>query len=326
MIQTYLKIITYLIEYHFIRAIALVCRWPIDPLPKLKREQKKTLNNAFKNLLKNWKELIKSTPGCNNYSSLGSHLSRYKLVLNDLKPFLLRKSKKDSFDINSQIIGENCPEYFKRNYHYQTDGYFTFESAARYDHQIELLFLGTGHIMRKVAFSSLQPVLKGNEKILEFGAGSGASGFQFKSLFPNTKLDLLEPGKGYLDYANKIYPKSFIKTFPEFMENFKTDIKYDCIFSCFVMHEIPVEFWDKVTDTIKSTLKTGGHLLIVDSQQNSDPKDHHFALDQFQEDFYEPYFDEYRKKTLEDYFQAKGFTLINKNEVLFSKSLLFTLN
>ncbi len=326
MLYTYTKIIVYLLEYNFLRLISKVFGWPFAPPPKLTQVQKQTINSAFKALINRWKVVQEKFPGSNEISSPANHLVRFGLILKDLPGFLTRKNQKNSRDLLRINFPAECPDYFKRNYHYQTDGYFSYDSASRYDHQIEILFLGTAHIMRKVAYAELGDVIKGNENVLEFGAGSGASGHQFKSLFPDTSLDILEPGAEYLNYARKTYSQTFNQFIPKFMENFKSDKKYDVVFSCFVMHEIPVSYWDTVTTSIKEALKTGGHLLIIDSQQNCDKSAHQFALDQFGEDFYEPYFPEFRERSLEDYFQEKGFRLIRKNEVLFSKTLLFSLS
>lgn len=325
MIITYTKIIIYLLEYTLMKLIARVRGWPFTPPPHLSREQKLTINTAFKELLSRWKLVIKQFPNSNKISSPFAHINRYSLIIKDLKCFLERKNLKDSSDLQEISFKKDCPEYFKRNYHYQTDGYFSYDSALRYDHQIELLFLGTGHIMRKVAYAELAKILKGTEDVLEFGAGTGTSGHQFKQLFPGTVLDILEPSHAYLDFARSTYPQSFNEVIPTFMERFQSTKKYDCIFSCFVMHEIPVAYWDSVIQAIKGSLKPNGHLFIIDSQQNCDKPAHQFALDQFAEDFYEPYFQEYREKSLEDYFQQQGFKLIVKNEVLFSKTLLFML-
>jgi len=319
-----MKLFLYLFEYHFMRLIAKILGWPLEPLPKLNRDQKKTLNKAVKSLLEKWKIVIKNFPRSREVSPPFIHLKRFQLILLDLKTFLVRKGKQDSHDIKKVLYSADCPDYFKRNYHFQTDGYFTRESAARYDHQIELLFLGVGHIMRKVAYSFVAPIMKENASVLEFGAASGTSGHQFKLLYPKTDLDILEPGKGYLDYAKETYPNDFKEIFCGFMEHFKSSKKYDLIFSCFVMHEIPFEHWDAVIHSIKQGLKEGGHLLIIDAQQDNDRKEHQFALDQFAQDFYEPYFPEYRKNGLENFLTQRGFKMLEKNEVLFSKALLFS--
>lgn len=325
MLKTYLTIILYLTEYHLIRLIAHLRGWPLAPLPKLTQDQKVTLDFAFKGLLGRWKVLIRSRPRLTQTNGPRWHVENFRLVLEDLREFLTRKDRRESHDIAKALYASDCPDYFKRNYHYQTDGYFTFDSARRYDHQIELLFLGTGHIMRKVAYATLVDVLPANAEVLEYGAGGGTSGAQFKLLFPDAKLDLLEPGAAYLDHAKAHYPSAFNRLMPEFMERFKAESVYDCVFSCFVMYEIPVAHWEDIAKAIKDALKPGGHLLLIDAQQDNDRPEVQFAIDQFAEDFYEPYFAEYRKTPLETFMTENGFELLKKEEVLFSKALLFRL-
>jgi hypothetical protein len=97
----------------------------------------------------------------------------------------------------------------------------------------------------------------------------------------------------------------------------------DLEFSCFVMHEIPVQHWEGVATALREAPKEEGQLLIIDAQQDIDRVEHQFALNQFAEDFYEPYFPEYRANGLEEYFEGQGFKLLKKTEVLFSKALLF---
>ena len=41
------------------------------------------------------------------------------------------------------------PDYFVQNFHYQTGGYLTRESARLYDTQVEVLFSGTANAMRR---------------------------------------------------------------------------------------------------------------------------------------------------------------------------------
>ncbi len=42
------------------------------------------------------------------------------------------------------------PEYYGRNFHYQTEGYLSEESAELYEHQTEILFMGTLGLMRRL--------------------------------------------------------------------------------------------------------------------------------------------------------------------------------
>src|SRR5437588_1434662 len=55
---------------------------------------------------------------------------------------------------------ENLPRYYRQNFHYQTDGYLSDDSARLYDFQVEALFSGTADAMRRRAFVPIARFLK----------------------------------------------------------------------------------------------------------------------------------------------------------------------
>ena len=48
-------------------------------------------------------------------------------------------------------LTRGLPDYYLRNFHYQTDGYLSDRSARLYDHQVEVLFIGSAETMRRQA-------------------------------------------------------------------------------------------------------------------------------------------------------------------------------
>ena len=323
MILTYVKIITYFVEFKFIRLTARIRGLPLNPLPNYDKAQKGIINNASKDLLSDWSKSSLSYK--TSQIDLVKHLKGLWFTFRDLSSFLKRKSAQNSHDFSADINLDHYPSYLRRNYHYQSDGYFSKKSALIYDHQIELLFLGTAHLMRRVGFDFLRSYLNSASfKVLEFGAGSGTSAMQFKEVYPLCTLDLLDPSNEYLDYAFDTYPKAFNEKIPIALENFcESHNLYDVIFSCFTMHEIPSDFWKACLDNTHKALKPGGLLLLIDSQQDHDSEKIHFALDDFQNDYYEPYFDDYRVTPLEEFIPSLGFKLVAKKNVLLSKALVF---
>src|SRR3954464_13202390 len=62
----------------------------------------------------------------------------------------LRRSKQKRVrDLPRDLDLSAYPDYFRRNFHWQTDGYFSARSAAVYDVGVEFLFLGTADVMRR---------------------------------------------------------------------------------------------------------------------------------------------------------------------------------
>src|ERR1700731_2291885 len=63
---------------------------------------------------------------------------------------------------HSELKGssENLPRYYRQNFHYQTDGYLSADSARLYDFQVEALFGGTADAMRRRAYVPIARFLK----------------------------------------------------------------------------------------------------------------------------------------------------------------------
>lgn len=66
---------------------------------------------------------------------------------------LLKQNKE--FSDEASALAETSPEYLRRNYHFQTDGYFSETSADFYDTQVEVLFSGTAGAMRRLALEAI---------------------------------------------------------------------------------------------------------------------------------------------------------------------------
>ena len=47
------------------------------------------------------------------------------------------------------VVKDRYPAYYRRTFHWQTDGYFTEHSAEVYELGVELLFRGTADVMRR---------------------------------------------------------------------------------------------------------------------------------------------------------------------------------
>jgi len=72
---------------------------------------------------------------------------------------------------------ERYPAYYRRKFHFQSDGYLSAASAERYDHQVEVLFGGGAAAMRRQALVPLRRALEGaagSAKLLDIGCGTGA--------------------------------------------------------------------------------------------------------------------------------------------------------
>ncbi len=106
-----------------------------------------------------------------------------------------------------EVPRANCPAYFVQNFHYQTGGYLTEESAPLYDTQVEVLFSGTANAMRRqclppIAAMACRP-RPARVRLLDVACGTGRlSAFRKAGLSAPWRhgLDLSQP---YLEEAGR---------------------------------------------------------------------------------------------------------------------------
>ncbi len=107
--------------------------------------------------------------------------------------------------------------------------------------------------------------LKGTEKILDFGCGSGNfARFAVKKLKKGGQITCLDTSKAWLEIAKKRLNKqagiSFShKTIQEMM---KDQTRFDLINVHWVLHNIPVDQRRETVQTLVGSLNTGGRLII----------------------------------------------------------------
>jgi len=69
---------------------------------------------------------------------------------------------------HSEIFDKNTrgtrPRYYLQNFHYQSGGWLTEESAERYDTQVEVLLNGTANAMRRQALPPLHELFAGRDQ------------------------------------------------------------------------------------------------------------------------------------------------------------------
>ena len=71
--------------------------------------------------------------------------------IRDVPAVNLRRRLKANSDVFQDVTTARRPRYYMQNFHYQSGGWLTDDSAALYDHQVEVLFTGGADAMRRQA-------------------------------------------------------------------------------------------------------------------------------------------------------------------------------
>ena len=257
------------------------------------------------------------------------HFLRFSKIILDGYRLSRRRQSKNAHDFPPEAHDflKELPEYYQRNFHFQTGGYLTKESADLYEHQVEILFSGAADAMRRLIIPMIKKAYPGDGEglsFLEVAAGTGRLTRFMKLAFPKAKITVMDLSYPYLKKAQENLKQferlNFVQGAAEALP-FQAE-QFDFTYSCFLFHELPLEIRRRVVGEAHRILKSGGYFGFVDSLQKEDTVDFNWALDQFPLDFHEPFYKNYIMNPMEGLMSYQGFSAVDKDQGFFAKALL----
>ena len=100
------------------------------------------------------------------------------------------------------------------------------------------------------------------------------------------------------------------------------DESFDIVYSCFLFHELPLEIRRQVLSEGRRVLKQGGIYGLVDSIQAHEGEAFQWAIEQFPQDFHEPFYKNYTLHPMENLIEAEGFNKISVKPCFLSKAVV----
>jgi ubiquinone/menaquinone biosynthesis C-methylase UbiE len=218
------------------------------------------------------------------------------------------------------------PTYYRQNFHFQTGGWFTSDSARRYESQVELLFAGAAGPMRRRALSLLASAWRGRDhrgsNIVDIACGSGAFLADLKTAFPRARLGGLDLSPAYLAEARRRSGlNALVQANAERLPY--ADGVLDAVTCVYLFHELPPRVRDVVAGEIARVLKPGGMLAFADSIQPRDEPRLSRLLEAFPAYFHEPYYRSYGETDLEALFAGHGLAVVAQDTAFLTKAMLF---
>ncbi len=249
------------------------------------------------------------------------HLKLLPQILLDSLKISRRRKILETKDLGE--VDDTAPDYLKRNYHFQTDGYFSEKSANFYEHQVEILFSGTAAPMRRMLIKAIKDRMDYPDRtirILEIGAGVGSATLDFLPSFNFSRYVVSDISQPYLDAARLRMnnPKlEFIKAAAEELPF--PDGSFDLVFSVFLFHELPRSVREKVLKESFRVLRKGGLVGICDSIQLNDDPAVNGVLENFPKDYHEPFYKDYTLWNTTEALADAGFEKVSSHHQLLSK-------
>jgi ubiquinone/menaquinone biosynthesis C-methylase UbiE len=261
--------------------------------------------------------------------SLLTLLDRSRLFFRDLPEVTARRKRNATREVLNDETRGRRPDYYLQNFHFQTGGWLTEESAERYDTQVEVLFKGTANAMRRQALPPLAEAFAGLDqrklRLIDVGCGTGRFLDFIKQVWPRLPVLGLDLSHAYIRHARGHLERwSNVNLIVANAEAIPAkDNSCDAVTSVFMLHELPPEVRRTVIGEAARVLKPGGRLILVDSLQLGDEPTYDAMLERFPQFYHEPYYHSYIRDDLTAIGRPYGLPHRRTIKAYLSKVMVF---
>lgn len=251
-------------------------------------------------------------------------LRRSRLYFRDLPQVDARRHGQLDDELPPGTQSDRLPDYYRQNFHFQSDGWLSEESATIYDTQVEVLFTGSADVMRRRAMKPIAEWMRDRNQRelrgLDVGCGTGRLLAFLHHAWPGLRLTGLDPSSPYLAEARRLIgPTARVKLMEGLGEKLPFDDEtVDLIVSSFVMHELPADVRAAALAEMRRVLKPEGLVVVVDSIQRGDHPAWEGLLDLFPHYFHEPYYADYVQGRVADWANTADLVVTGQERAFLS--------
>lgn len=235
---------------------------------------------------------------------------------------LLRKHRNDFTSLPDGAFRDRYPDYYRRTFHWQTDGWLSARSARLYDASVEVLFVGLGDVMRRMAIPHVADAVSASPapRVLDLACGTGRFLWQMHRALPRTRLTGVDLSAPYIERAERLLAGTGTSFLVENAEAVPLEgASFDAVTSVFLFHELPRDARRNVAREAFRLVRPGGAFVICDSAQHSDASDVRFYLDTFPSLYHEPYHKGYLRDDLAEMLREVGFESVTTESWFLAK-------
>jgi ubiquinone/menaquinone biosynthesis C-methylase UbiE len=261
--------------------------------------------------------------------SLLTLFDRSRLFFRDLPHIEERRRRNGTREVLNAKTRGRRPNYYLQNFHFQSGGWLTDESADRYDTQVEVLFKGTANAMRRQALPSLAEAFAGRDqrklRLIDIGCGTGRFLDFVKQAWPRLPVLGLDLSEAYIRHARRHLERwsrvTFVVANAEAIP--APDHSCDVVTSMFMLHELPPRVRRTVIGEAARVLKPGGRFILMDSLQHGDEPDYDRMLKRFPQHYHEPYYQSYVSEDFPAIARHRGLVHRRNVKAFVSKVMVF---
>ena len=261
--------------------------------------------------------------------TLSDLLARSRLFFEDLPTIHRRRESREIREVLTGQTRGKRPNHYLQNFHFQSGGWLTQESAQRYDTQVEVLFNGSANVTRRQALVPLYEIFAGRDqrrlKLLDVGCGTGRFLDSLKQAWPRLPVLGIDLSEAYVAEATRHLKRwCWINVVVGNGEALPIESESeDAVTSIFMFHELPPKVRRIVFREFARVLKRRGRLVLVDSLQIGDEPDYDAMLKLFPRSYHEPYYNSYLKEDFRTIAADCGLTHIRDVNAFVSKVMVF---
>lgn len=250
--------------------------------------------------------------------------------LRDVRAIDARRLAGNGTQVRDDPQSEGFPAYFRQNFHWQSGGWLTKESADLYDFQVETIFTGSAGAMRRATAlallsESLQGVDQRHLRCVEIACGTGQFSAEIKRNFPRLPLTAFDMSPAYAAKASQTLGKfryaTAVTGAAETMPF--EDASIDRSVCIYLFHELPPKIRKAVIGEAARTMKQGGTFILADALQEGDDPNLDRLLEAFPIGFHEPFFGSWLKTDIVGMFEDAGFKLLDTRKAFLTKAWAF---
>lgn len=261
--------------------------------------------------------------------SWAERIANTRAFFADVPQVARRRAAKRHQEARNAPDADKRPRYYNQNFHFQTDGWMSEDSAKLYDTQVEVLFSGATAAMRRQGLVPIARFMEGKDqrtiRAVDLATGTGGFAASLAQSYPRMPLLGLDLSEAYARHALDRFGRyrhqgagvAKGEALP-FADN-----SVNLLSAVFLFHELPPKIRVAVAKEIARVIKPGGLFAFVDSLQPGDTPAYDGLLELFPQLFHEPYYTSYAATNLVDLFRGEGLNPVHEDTAFVSKILAF---